>query len=171
MTTLFDIELLAIELIKTEFSFPSEYNSFGNNLKSAHDLGFSFNWNNRKNSAGLCNYMYKTVELSKPIMNENLDKISFIRDTILHEIAHALAGSSAKHNHYWKRVAIAIGCNGERCYNSNEVKSVASKYTLKCHWCSKEVAKHRKPKYSSSCKCSGLNRYDEAYKMELIQNY
>lgn len=38
-----------------------------------------------------------------------------IRDTILHEIAHAKAGFDAGHNHEWRRIARSIGCNAMRC--------------------------------------------------------
>ena len=38
-----------------------------------------------------------------------------IRDTILHEIAHALAGPDHHHDADWRRIARAIGCTAERC--------------------------------------------------------
>lgn len=38
-----------------------------------------------------------------------------IRDVILHEIAHAIAGHSAGHGPTWRRIALSIGCNGMRC--------------------------------------------------------
>ena len=37
-----------------------------------------------------------------------------IRDTILHEIAHALTPGQ-HHNDVWRRKATAIGCTGQRC--------------------------------------------------------
>jgi plasmid stabilization system protein ParE len=38
-----------------------------------------------------------------------------VRDTILHEVAHALAGPKAKHGPVWREVAVRIGCSGRRC--------------------------------------------------------
>ena len=35
-------------------------------------------------------------------------------DTVLHEVAHCLAGYEAGHGPEWKRVAVAIGCTTER---------------------------------------------------------
>ena len=35
-------------------------------------------------------------------------------DTVLHEVAHCLAGYEAGHGPEWKRVAVAIGCTVER---------------------------------------------------------
>ncbi len=40
-----------------------------------------------------------------------------MRNTILHEIAHALTGHKAGHNAEWRNMAIAIGCDGQRVYN------------------------------------------------------
>lgn len=44
------------------------------------------------------------------------DPISDVRDTILHEIAHAIT-PGAGHIQLWKDTAISIGCSGERYYN------------------------------------------------------
>lgn len=38
-----------------------------------------------------------------------------IRDVILHEIAHAIAGASHGHDYTWKRIAASIGAKPERC--------------------------------------------------------
>ena len=36
-------------------------------------------------------------------------------DTILHEIAHAIAGPQHGHDAYWRRIAAALGCSAKRC--------------------------------------------------------
>ena len=38
-----------------------------------------------------------------------------VKDTLLHEIAHALVGSQHQHNTTWRDKAIEIGCKGNRC--------------------------------------------------------
>ena len=39
-----------------------------------------------------------------------------IKNTILHEIAHAIVGYGVSaHGSEWKRMAMSIGCNGQRC--------------------------------------------------------
>ena len=75
--------------------------------------GYSFN--NRKRCAGLCSYKNKTIYISKYyIFSETVSKKD-IKNTILHEIAHALVGSKQGHNEVWQKKAIEIGCNGKRC--------------------------------------------------------
>lgn len=39
-----------------------------------------------------------------------------LRDTILHEIAHALVGAQHQHDAVWRAKARAIGCSGTRCH-------------------------------------------------------
>lgn len=68
---------------------------------------FRFKWNNRKSSFGLCDYTNRTIQLSR-IMTANQCKEQ-IRDTILHEIAHALT-PGAGHGPAWKRKARELGC-------------------------------------------------------------
>jgi hypothetical protein len=47
-----------------------------------------------------------------------MNPIPKTRDTILHEIAHALTPG---HNHdsVWRAKSIEIGCDGKRCYGSD----------------------------------------------------
>jgi predicted SprT family Zn-dependent metalloprotease len=49
-----------------------------------------------------------------------------VRETILHEIAHALAGPKVRaHGREWGEIALRIGCNGRRCYGDEVLKSSA----------------------------------------------
>ena len=38
-----------------------------------------------------------------------------MKNTLLHEIAHALAGHEHNHDEVWKATARSIGCDGCRC--------------------------------------------------------
>lgn len=42
-----------------------------------------------------------------------------IEDTILHEIAHLIAGNSAGHGPRWRAAARRLGCSDERCYRGD----------------------------------------------------
>jgi predicted SprT family Zn-dependent metalloprotease len=164
-----NIEYLAKKLIATDFTYPNEY---GDEItKSAEDIGYRFRWNYRSKSAfGRCKGREKIIELSQHLVSHNIENMEQIKDTILHEIAHALAGVRHGHDKYWQRVAIAIGCNGKRCYDSRTVNAGKTKYTLRCpngH----ESAAHRRPKRSKSCGRCGNGVYDPMLKMEVIQNY
>jgi predicted SprT family Zn-dependent metalloprotease len=66
-----------------------------------------------KRRAGICRYSDRTIGLSAPLTR--LHSEAEVRDTVLHEIAHALAGPRAGHGPRWKAVARRIGCSGERC--------------------------------------------------------
>ena len=56
---------------------------------------------------GQCNHPQRLIRLS---LEHALDsKAHSIRDTVLHEIAHAIAGPDAKHGPAWKEIAARIG--------------------------------------------------------------
>ena len=58
-----------------------------------HQHGLSrewvFRWQNKKRSLGTCSYNWREIRLSKWYVE--LNDIDDVKDTILHEIAHALA--------------------------------------------------------------------------------
>ena len=73
---------------------------------------FQFDHSTRR--AGCCNYRDKLISISFDLaLNASDDDI---RDTVLHEIAHALAGKKHNHDAVWKAKAREIGCSGERCH-------------------------------------------------------
>lgn len=133
-------------------------------LHGVTQMGYRFAFNNRRNSAGVCNYNKKMIFLSM-LLTKHTDEEE-VRDTILHEIAHALTKGHG-HDNVWKRKAIEIGCNGNRCYSSNTKESTynafkkVAKYKGLCpngH----ERFKNRFPKRKSSCgECCPI--YNEKY--------
>ena len=139
--------------------------------------GWRFEFNNARRSAGICSYNEKTIYLSQYLLPHM--KEEKIVDTILHEIAHAIAGFDAGHGYKWKRIPKSIGCNGYRCYDprtafkegSIEKLAKQSKYTLTCPSCGKKSPKHRKPKSNYSCGDCSNGRYNPDYKLVLTQNY
>ncbi len=65
--------------------------------------------------AGACNYKSKQILLARLFLRKASE--SAIRDTILHEIAHALAGMAHHHDAVWRRIARGIGCSAARCHD------------------------------------------------------
>lgn len=115
---------------------------------------WTFEFDRAKKRFGCCNYTFKRISLS--ISLTELNDEDKVRDTILHEIAHALVGHKHNHNHVWRRKAIEIGCNGERCYSSDKVVTPVAKYHATCEKCNKTYKRYRIPKYEQSCgRCSG----------------
>ncbi|MEE9367596.1 MAG: SprT-like domain-containing protein [Pontiella sp.] len=73
---------------------------------------FKFDHSTRR--AGCCNYRDKMISIAFELARSGSDED--IRDTILHEIAHALAGRKHNHDAVWKAKAHEIGCTGERTH-------------------------------------------------------
>ena len=89
-------------------------------LHGLDDWHFRFDRATRR--FGCCNHKSKTISLSGHLVSLN-DKRD-VRDTILHEIAHALAGPKVRpHGREWRQIAIRIGCNGRRCYGHEVLTS------------------------------------------------
>ena len=74
--------------------------------------GWSFRWNTRKTALGICAFGDRTIQLSRT-WTEACDE-AMVRDTILHEIAHVLAGPMENHGSVWKSFCRAIGANPQR---------------------------------------------------------
>jgi predicted SprT family Zn-dependent metalloprotease len=108
-------------------------------------------FNNRKTMLGRCLFHRKLIELSRPYVDHN-DEES-IRDTILHEIAHALVGPEHGHNPVWMSKALEIGATPTRCCKDSKIPG---RWQARCCNCGRTHHKHRAPKRGRSyhCKCS-----------------
>lgn len=91
--------------------------------------GWTFVWDSGKRRAGACHYQTKTISGSRYILPMASDEE--VRETLLHEIAHALTPG---HNHdsVWRRKLIAIGGTGARTHRMETVKG---RYDLVCEHC------------------------------------
>ena len=101
---------------------------------------WSFKWNNRSTAFGLCSYPDRTIQLSKLLCDVNTEET--IRDTLLHEIAHALVGVQAGHGPIWQAQARAIGADPN---STSEGISVAPKVVGTCPNCAREFGQQRMP--------------------------
>lgn len=114
---------------------------------------FRFEFDNSKNRFGSCRFNPRFITLSKHLVL--LNDYEVVKNTILHEIAHALVNPGYGHNWVWRQKALEIGCDGERCYDINKVKSVEGRLKAKCPKCDYVHTKHRMPRKTKSCgKCS-----------------
>ena len=102
---------------------------------------WSFTFDRSRVRFGKCNYRKKQVSLSKYLVELN-GEIE-VRDTILHEIAHALAPPGSGHGPVWKSLALSIGCNGRRCYG-REVARPTPKYQGTCPSCRQVIYRYRR---------------------------
>lgn len=89
---------------------------------------WNFSWSQRKVTLGRCIYTTKTIELSMPLTLVNDE--AEMRDTILHEIAHALAGGAAGHGPEWRYVARRLGATPRA--TTSVAATVPSRYEATC---------------------------------------
>src|SRR5262245_35352640 len=91
-------------------------------LRLMKEFGLSdweFAFNRRQRVLGLCCYPDGVnpgrIELS--VYAVELNGEAAIRDAILHEVAHALAGRAGEYNHgrVWKEIALRIGARPMSC--------------------------------------------------------
>jgi predicted SprT family Zn-dependent metalloprotease len=94
---------------------------------------------------GSCNWRRKRITLSAALVRLNAEEE--VRDTILHEIAHALTSPRSGHGRKWKEVARAIGCRPERCYGENVILP-GQKYRGSCPSCGRSIRRSRRSRVS-----------------------
>lgn len=117
-------------------------------LVAEHGLtGWRVELDRAKTRAGACHYAKKLITLSGPLTW--LHSEEQVRDTILHEVAHALVGPRHRHDKVWRATAVRIGCTGERCVPLDAPK-VEGDWTGTCP-AGHEVNRHRRPQRLQSC--------------------
>lgn len=146
--TLEAAETLALELIKE------------------HGLEWTFTFDRAKRRFGCCNYTTQTISLSRSLTLLN-DKAE-VRDTLLHEIAHALTPGTG-HGAAWRKKCLEIGAKPERCYSGVQVAQPEPNFFLECPSCQQRVPRMRRSRRAlycrSCCKEHAAGRAAEAFKM------
>jgi predicted SprT family Zn-dependent metalloprotease len=90
--------------------------TWANALIALHlEPGWSFGFDNAKTRAGLCNYTAKRITVSKYLAARYDD--DEIHQVLLHEVAHAMAGTKAGHGPQWRAVGKDIGYIGKRLHD------------------------------------------------------
>jgi predicted SprT family Zn-dependent metalloprotease len=84
-------------------------------LMTDHGLKkWKFKFDHSTRRAGCCYFRDKLITLAFDLARTGSE--AEIRDTLLHEIAHALVGRKHHHDAVWKAKAREIGCSGERTH-------------------------------------------------------
>ena len=111
-----------------------------------NDVGVSygFGFDRAKRRAGLCNHTRKTITLSEYFVRMNeWDKV---RNTVLHEAAHALAGPRAGHGIEWAKWCRQLGIKAERCYSTDDTNMPQGNVIITCPNHGEVGRQHRMPK-------------------------
>ncbi len=112
-------------------------------LLATHGLhGWTFRFNRSRVNMGLCRYGLRIIELSTHFVERNPPDL--VRDTLLHEIAHGLAGKEAGHGPAWKAACLWVGARPERL--SFEADMPEGRWQARCGCCGLLHHKHRRPK-------------------------
>jgi predicted SprT family Zn-dependent metalloprotease len=110
--------------------------------------GWTFKYDNAIRRAGCCNYRKQVISLSRHYVEYNSNNEKDIMNTIIHEIAHAVAGHSAGHGLKWKAVFHDLlvkhkqPIDTSRCYSA-KIKMPKSRYSIKCKSCNYEWKRNR----------------------------
>jgi predicted SprT family Zn-dependent metalloprotease len=121
-------------------------------LMSGNGLShWNFQFDRAVRRFGFCMHRSRTIALSRKLTFLNLE--SEVRNTILHEIAHALVGPNHGHDRVWRAKAKDLGCDGSRCCDRSVV-APSTKWIAECPGCNRVVRRHRR-RIASCARCSG----------------
>jgi len=125
-------------------------------LEHIEDRDWTFGFDNGRRRAGLCSYTDKKITISKYL--SLVHSIDDVKQTIIHEIAHALSGPKEGHGKKWLATAKRIGYRNET-YTGEEI---AKKYAPYFGLCPNghQHYRYQKPKLLYSCHicAKGFNR-------------
>jgi hypothetical protein len=124
----------------------------GNELLDQHLLqGWSITFDNAKRRAGVCRHGPRVIGLSAPLTR--LLSPDDVRETLLHEIAHAVVGADRGHDSVWVAQARAIGSTAQRCL-AEDAPQVTAPWLGVCP-AGHTQERHRRPERVQACgRCS-----------------
>lgn len=88
------------------------------------DASWSFGFDNAKRRAGLCDFGRRRISVSRYLAARYDDDEN--HQTLLHEVAHALAGPAAGHGAAWKRIATDLGYAGGTTHHGETATELAA---------------------------------------------
>ena len=127
--------------------------------------GVKLAMNRRTSSFGRCVWEGSgevRIELSTPLTLAN--PVEVVRDTILHEIAHAHAGADAGHGPAWQTACLAIGGTPSPCktFGEGDVKPPAIGWLGVCPTCGAVNHMRTAPTRRRSCSRCAPKGFDPA---------
>lgn len=119
--------------------------------------GWSIAMDDKKTSLGQTDYNKKRITISRHFLRGVSCDEKKMRNTVLHEIAHVIAGPNENHGKKWKSIALKIGCDGKVC---GYMDLPDAKYIVTCKNKCFVNSYYRKPKVENKicpkCKTTAL---------------
>jgi predicted SprT family Zn-dependent metalloprotease len=139
----------------------SDAKKLARELMDQHGLShWSLRFDNARRRYGVCRHRRQEIGLSKMLVGMNEEPS--VKDTILHEVAHALCPIWEHHGPAWRAKAVEVGCNPNRCYDGAAVATPEKPWLGTCpngH----EVSRFRRPRGEASCNKCGGGRFNREY--------
>lgn len=131
-------------------------------LMAEHGLtDWTFTFDRAARRFGGCWTSRKSITMSAALTKLNDEP--HVRDTILHEIAHALEPEDRGHGQRWKARAAAIGCEPTRCYPPT-VKKPPATWRGTCPRCGAWWERNRRIR--AACGFCSPGVYTPKYRLE-----
>jgi len=123
-------------------------------------VDWRFGFDRARRRFGTCSTALKRITLSAHLTHLNSE--DEVRDTILHEIAHALAPDDG-HGEAWKSACRRIGARPERTFKDGPVRMPSTGLRIGCPQCGWWVNRHRVTWRVQVCrKCAQQVEWEEA---------
>lgn len=117
---------------------------------------WSFRLSDAGRRLGVCKYRQKRIEIAAYYARHTPAEL--VRDTLLHEIAHALAGPAAKHGPAWKAVAVRLGATPKACDTAADTVVKPGDWQATCPGCQKVYHRYRRPRTLTGYRCRCVGR-------------
>ncbi len=118
-------------------------------LMERHGLeGWSFTFDRARKRLGSCRPSSRRITLSAALTRLNDEAV--VRDTILHEIAHALTPGDG-HGARWRAACRRLGARPERLVPASDVVLPEAPHALVCDHCGSRYPRFRRSRLRYAC--------------------
>lgn len=133
--------------------------AFARSTLDQHGLSdWSVRWDHAKRRAGCCVHSRREISFSATLAR--IYPPETMRDVVLHEVAHALAGPRHQHDRHWKRIAAHLGAR-PRALLPADLPTPPPAWVGRCPRCGTGKQLHSAPRRVVSCgRCSSRFQSD-----------
>ena len=114
-----------------------------------HD--WTFGWAQTRRRLGVCKFRAKRIEIAEYYAAQNSREK--VLDTLMHEIAHALAGPKAGHGPKWKAIAVQLGARPAAYDSEEDTIVLPGDWQSTCDGCGKTYHRYKRPQSLTGYRC------------------